>query len=227
MIEIRAAESRGRTRLGWLDSHHAFSFGQYRDPSRMGFRALRVVNDDWIAPASGFGMHPHRDMEILSFVSRGALEHRDSMGHGAVIGAAEVQRMTAGTGVLHSEFNPSEEEPTRILQVWIEPEVPGLEPSWEQRAFGDGWQLVASGDAREGSLRIHQDASVYRGRLAADQVIRHELAPGRHAWLQVARGEVAVGESRLRSGDAAAVRDESAVIVRPVTASEVLLFDLA
>jgi redox-sensitive bicupin YhaK (pirin superfamily) len=227
MIAIRPSEDRGRTRFGWLDSRHSFSFGDYRDPRHMGFRALRVINDDVIAAGQGFGTHPHRDMEILTFMQAGSLAHRDSMGNGSVIRPGDVQRMTAGTGVMHSEMNPSADEEARLLQVWIEPDTLGLEPSYEQRHFGDDWQLVASPDGRDGSITLHQDARVFTGRLEAGEQQLHRLAPGRHVWLHVIEGEVEAAGEKLGAGDAVAISDVSEVAIRASQESRVLLFDLA
>jgi redox-sensitive bicupin YhaK (pirin superfamily) len=232
MITIRPANERGRTALDWLDSRHSFSFGDYYDPAHMGFRSLRVVNDDQIAPGAGFGTHPHRDMEIISYVVNGALEHRDSLGSGEVLRPGEVQRMTAGTGVLHSEFNPSPAEPTHLLQIWLLPERRGLTPGYEQKAYPDAerrgrWRLVASRDGRDGSVTIHQDAELYATLLEPGDEATHTLRPGRHAWVQVARGAVTVNGRPLRAGDGAAVSDEAALAVAATEPAEVLLFDLA
>lgn len=228
MIEIRRSKDRGHTRTDWLESSHTFSFGDYRDPSRMGFRRLRVINDDVIAPGMGFGMHPHRDMEILTFMSRGSLEHRDSMGNGSVIRPGDVQRMTAGIGVRHSELNPSPAEETRLLQVWIEPEELGLEPSYEQRSFQGPWRLVASRDGRDESITVHQDVDVFQGHLEAGEMRSHRLGPGRHGWLQVVEGDVRSGGHRLADGDALVSTDEGSEIeIHAITSSHVLLFDLA
>lgn len=228
MIDVRLAHSRGTTRTDWLDSQHSFSFGGYRDPAWTGFRRLRVINDDLIAPRAGFGMHPHQDMEILTFMERGSLEHRDSMGNGSVIRPGDVQRMTAGTGVRHSEVNPSDEE-TRLLQVWIEPDTLGLEPSYEQRSYGasgSSVKLVASRDGRDGSVRVHQDVDVHRATLAAGESHAFELAPGRHAWLQVVSGTFELNGHRLDDGDGAAVSDEPKLEITALTDSCFLLFDL-
>jgi redox-sensitive bicupin YhaK (pirin superfamily) len=232
VIRIRRADERGRTRLAWLDSRHTFSFGGYHDPDHMGFRALRVLNDDRVAPGGGFGTHPHRDMEILSFVLSGALAHEDSTGAGSVIHPGEVQRMTAGSGVRHSEMNPSAEEPVRFLQVWILPERMGLEPGYEQRAFAhdelaDRLRLVASPDGRDGSITVHQDALVYLARLGEDGEAAHPIGPGRHAWVQVASGEVYVNDEVLAEGDGVAVSAEEEIRLSGREAGEVLLFDLA
>src|SRR5436190_521504 len=195
MIGVRLAEDRGRTAIDWLDSRHSFSFNDYYDPRHMGFRSLRVINDDRVAPAAGFGAHPHRDMEIITYVLSGALEHRDSLGSGEVLRPGEVQRMTAGTGIRHSEFNPSETEPVHLLQIWLLPERTGLTPGYEQKAYPEAerrgrWRLVASPDGRDGSVTVHQDAAMSVTILDAGQTVMYELARGRHAWVQVARGAV-------------------------------------
>lgn len=227
MIEIRRSEDRGRSRTDWLKSRHSFSFGDYRDPAQMGFRRLRVINDDVIAPDSGFGMHPHRDMEILTFVQAGTLEHRDSLGNGSVIRPGDVQRMTAGTGVRHSERNPSPDESTRLLQVWIEPDSLGLAPSYEQRTFSGPWRLVASRDGRDESLTVHQDVDVYQGRLEAGALQSYALRAARHAWIQVASGELEIAGHPLSAGDALALIEEEKIEIRAITSSQLLLFDLA
>lgn len=233
MITLRPAAERGRSALGWLDSRHTFSFADYDDPRHQGFGALRVINDDRVAPGAGFGTHGHRDMEIVSYVLAGALEHRDSMGNGSIIRPGEVQRMTAGTGVLHSERNPSRTEPVHFLQIWILPERSGLTPGYEQRAFDlDAARgrlvLVASRDGREGSLTIHQDASIYAARLGSGERASLPLTPGRKAWVHVARGEVTLNDSAaLGEGDGAALRDEREVVLEGRSQAEVLVFDLA
>ena len=227
MIALRPAEERGHTRLSWLDSRHSFSFDRYYDPRHMGFRVLRVINEDRVDPGQGFGTHPHRDMEILTFVLEGALEHKDSLGSGSVIRPGDVQRMTAGTGISHSEFNPSRTEPVHFLQVWILPERPGLEPSYEQRSFpAAGLRLVGSRDGREGSVRIHQDVLVHLARLSPGEDVVHALAPGRHAWIQMARGAAQVNGARLAAGDGAALSEERSVTLRGVDGAEALLFEL-
>lgn len=227
MIEIRRSEDRGHTHLDWLDSRHSFSFGEFRDPRHMGFRRLRVINDDAVRAGAGFGMHPHQDMEILTFLQSGALAHRDSLGNAWLLRPGDVQRMTAGTGVTHSERNPCDSEAAQLLQVWIEPAMRGLEPSYEQRSFSDAWQLVVSRDAREESIKVHQDVDVFRGRLEAGAVRDHELAPGRHAWVQIVAGDVEIAGHRLKTGDAVAVSGESLVRIKSIASSDVLLFDLA
>jgi len=227
MIALRPAEERGHTRLSWLDSRHSFSFDRYYDPRHMGFRVLRVINEDRVDPGQGFGTHPHRDMEILTFVLEGALEHKDSLGSGSVIRPGDVQRMTAGTGISHSEFNPSGTEPVHFLQVWILPDQPGLAPSYEQRSFpAAGLRLVGSRDGREGSVRIHQDVLVHLARLSPGEDVVHALAPGRHAWIQMARGAAQVNGARLAAGDGAALSEERSVTLRGVDGAEALLFEL-
>ena len=232
MIIIRPRDQRGRTALDWLDSAHTFSFGDYYDPAHMGFRALRVINDDRVDAGKGFGMHPHRDMEILTYVLSGALEHRDSLGTGSVIRPGEVQRMTAGTGILHSEHNPSRSEPVHLLQIWLLPERRGLPPSYEQKAFPRSKQtgklrLVAARDGREGAVSIHQDVDVFACHLDQGEQARRDLPKGRHAWVQVARGAVTLNGKELQAGDGAALSDEPAVELAAQEPSEVLLFDLA
>ncbi|TMB43281.1 MAG: pirin family protein [Deltaproteobacteria bacterium] len=227
MIALRPAEERGHTRLSWLDSRHSFSFDRYYDPRHMGFRVLRVINEDRVDPGQGFGTHPHRDMEILTFVLEGALEHKDSLGSGSVIRPGDVQRMTAGTGITHSEFNPSGTEPVHFLQVWILPDQPGLAPSYEQRSLpAAGLRLVGSRDGREGSVRIHQDVLVHLARLSPGEDVVHALAPGRHAWIQMARGAAQVNGARLAAGDGAALSEERSVTLRGVDGAEALVFDL-
>lgn len=231
MIQVRKAQDRGHFDHGWLDTYHTFSFGDYSDPAHHHFRTLRVMNEDRVAPGQGFGMHPHRDMEIVTYVLSGALEHRDSMGNGEVLRPGELQRMTAGTGVLHSEFNPSETEPVHLYQIWLFPERKGLEPSYEQRAFPDEekhnrWRVVASRDGREGSLTIHQDAELRLAALDAGRSLEYALPAGRHAWLQVLRGAVTLNGEELHAGDGAAVSDEAQLTLTAAVDTEVLLFDL-
>jgi quercetin 2,3-dioxygenase len=232
MIRVRKASERGHFDHGWLDTYHTFSFARYYDPRHMGFRALRVINDDRVAPGRGFGAHPHEDMEIVTYVLDGALAHRDSLGTGSTIRPGELQRMTAGTGIVHSEFNPSESEPVHLYQIWLMPEREGLEPSYEQRAFPEeerhnGLRLVASPEGRDGSLTIRQDARLYLGSLDGSREVRHEVSPGRHAWLQVLRGGVGLNGLSLSGGDGAAISDESSLAITADGPSEVLLFDLA
>jgi len=231
MITVRPSGERGHSNRGWLDSHFSFSFADYCDPAHTGFRTLRVINEDRVAPGAGFGTHPHRDMEIVTYVLEGALEHRDSMGNQSVLRPGEVQRMTAGTGVLHSEYNPSETEPGHFLQIWILPEAKGLRPGYEQKAFPaeekrGRLRLAASRDGRDGSVTIHQDAELYVSLLAPGEEATHPLGAGRHAWVQVARGAVELNGRRLETGDGAAVSDEPLLTLRGSRDAEVLLFDL-
>jgi redox-sensitive bicupin YhaK (pirin superfamily) len=232
MIQLRPSAARGRTKLDWLDSRHTFSFGDYHDPARMGFRSLRVLNEDWIAPGAEFPMHGHRDMEILTIVLDGALAHRDSLGNGSVIRPGELQRMSAGTGIMHAEANPSATEPVHLLQIWLLPDRRGHEPGYEQRAFpaeetAHHLRPVATPDGREGSLTIHQDAALFLAMIGPGQHVLHRLRPGRHAWVQVARGVVTIDDATLAAGDGAAISDEETVQVDGVEAAEILLFDLA
>ena len=232
MIEIRKAEDRGGGSHGWLDTRHTFSFADYHDPEHMGFRALRVINDDRVAPGGGFPSHPHRDMEIVTYVLDGAIEHQDSMGNGTVIRPGDVQRMSAGTGVVHSEFNHSRVDPLRLLQIWILPQRRGLTPGYEQRSFtADERQgrlrLIASQDGHDGSVTIHQDARIYATLLGPGATVSHALDRDRHAWVQVARGRVRLGEIELSEGDGVAMSDVGAVDLEGVYDAEVLLFDLS
>ena len=231
MIRIRKAGDRGHAQYDWLDTWHTFSFDTYHDPAHMGFRSLRVMNEDRVQPGQGFGMHGHRDMEIVTYVLEGALEHRDNMGNGSIIHAGEFQRMSAGTGVQHGEFNPSETEPVHLYQIWLLPDTKGLKPSYEQRTFSEdekqGTLLLVASPEADGSLMIHQDARIYLSALEADQEVRHELRPGRHAWGQVLRGSVEINGQRLAISDGAAVSDESSVTIRAAEPADVMLFDLA
>ena len=232
MITRRPAGERGRTRTDWLDSYHTFSFNRYYDPRHVGFRALRVINEDFVAPAAGFPPHSHRDMEIITYVTRGALEHQDSMGNQSVIRPGEVQRMSAGTGVTHSEYNPSPGEPVHLLQIWIEPERTGLAPGYEQKEFApDGargrLRLVASRGGRENSVNVHQDVEVYSALLEAGDGITHGLKPGRHAWVQLVKGSLSLNGEELKPGDGAAVSGELSLTFKALEPSELILFDLA
>ena len=232
MITVRKREERGRETMGWLDSKHTFSFGHYHDPAQMGFGSLRVINEDRVVPGAGFPPHGHRDMEIISYVLDGALEHQDSTGTQSVIRPGEVQRMTAGTGVRHSEYNASDKEQVHFLQIWILPEKEGLKPGYEQRDFPEDekrntLRLVASRDGRQGSLTVHQDVDLYAGLLEAGKSTGFELKPGRKAWLQVARGQVTLNGTLLKEGDGAAVSDVTKLELVGETKAEVLLFDLA
>jgi redox-sensitive bicupin YhaK (pirin superfamily) len=231
MITVRHAEDRGKSDLGWLDSRHSFSFADYYDPRQLGFSALRVINDDRVAPGRGFGTHPHRDMEIISYVLEGAIEHKDSMGTGSTIVPGDVQRMSAGTGVLHSEFNPSKTEPVHFLQIWILPEKTGLAPSYEQRTFAPQetkgkLRLVASREGRDGSVTVHQDMQLFAAKLEEGERASLDLLPGRKAWVQVASGKVSVNDSPLGEGDGAAVEREKKLEIVANGRSEVLVFDL-
>jgi redox-sensitive bicupin YhaK (pirin superfamily) len=231
-VAVRAAAERGRTDWGWLDSRHTFSFGEYDDPRHMGFRALRVINDDRVAPGGGFGAHAHRDMEILSYVLEGALAHKDSMGTGSVIRPGEIQMMRAGTGVTHSEFNESRTEPVHFLQIWIVPDERGLTPAYGQRtvdreAARRGFALLASRDGAAESLRVHQDVSLWLALLEAGDRRELPLRPGRHAWVHVARGSADVNGRTLHEGDGAAVSGTEVVSLAARAAAEVLVFDLA
>lgn len=232
MIQKRNANERGRTSIDWLDSRFSFSFDQYYDPKWMGFRSLRVINDDRVAAAAGFPLHPHRDMEIVTYMLEGELAHKDSMGNGAGISAGEVQRMTAGTGILHSEFNPSKHDAAHLLQIWMLPRARGLKPSYDQKKFPVEAKrgkllLVASGDGRDGSLHIQQDADLFASVLEPGDRVKHTLAPGRGAWLQVARGSVSVNGTPLQEGDGAFTEDERTLEIESNGArAEFLLFDL-
>jgi quercetin 2,3-dioxygenase len=231
-IRVRRAAERGHAEYDWLDTWYTFSFNTYYDPAKMGFRSLRVINEDWVQPGKGFGMHGHRDMEIITYVLEGAIEHRDSLGTGSVLRAGEFQHMTAGSGIRHSEFNPSSTEPLHLYQIWLLPGSEGLMPSYDQKTFPEAekqgrLRLVASPDAQDGSLLIHQDARVYLSSLTTGQEVKHELHPGRHAWLQVLRGAVDLNGQRLAVSDGAAVSDETELTIRANESSEVMLFDLA
>ncbi|WP_339726905.1 pirin family protein [uncultured Gimesia sp.] len=232
MIRIRKAQERGHADHGWLDTFHTFSFADYQDPEHMRFRALRVMNEDVVQPGQGFGTHPHRDMEIVTYVLEGALEHKDSMGHGEVLRAGEFQRMSAGTGITHSEFNPSENESVHLYQIWLFPERKGIEPSYEQKRFPDSEQqnqlrLVASPQAEQGALLIHQDARIYLSQIDQGKTVTYELPEGRHAWLQVLRGAVVLNEVPLDTSDGAAVSDIGKLTIEATDNAEIMLFDLA
>ncbi len=232
MILIRKSEQRGHEHHGWLDTYHAFSFANYYDPKQMGFRSLRVVNEDRVTPGEGFPPHSHNNMEIISYVLEGGLEHRDSMGNGGVIHPGEVQRMSAGTGVTHSEFNASKSEGLHFLQIWLLPDQRGLKPSYEQKSFPaeerrGKLRLIASADGSDGAVTIHQDAKVYTTLLEQGQGLTYQLDSARHAWVQVAQGAITLNGQALRQGDAAAVSDEHELTISAQEAAEVLLFDLA
>lgn len=232
MYAIRRSEERGHADHGWLNSYHTFSFAGYRDPNHMGFRSLRVINEDRVAAGQGFGTHAHHDMEIVSYVLNGELEHKDSMGNGEVLRSGEFQRITAGTGITHSEFNPSTQNSTHFYQIWLRPERKGIEPSYEQKVFdpagrSNQWQLVASRDARDGSLLIHQDANIFLANLTSAYELSMVIPTGRHAWLQVLRGSVVIAGHALDTSDAIAVSDEAELIVKATPDAELMLFDLA
>lgn len=232
MITVRPADERGKTQTSWLDSHHTFSFNQYYDPRYTGFRDLVVINEDYVAPGKGFPTHGHQDMEIISYVVEGELAHRDSTDVSSVIRPGDVQRMSAGMGVRHSEFNPSNTEPTHFLQIWIQPQQGGLPPSYEQRTFPatdrrGTLRLVASRDGREGSVTVHQDVHLYVTMLEAGEELRHRLGDDRHAWVQVIRGAVRLNGTSLRAGDGASISKEPVLQIGTTEAAELLLFDLA
>jgi len=230
-LTIRKSEDRGRANFGWLDSKHTFSFGHYHDPKHMGFGPLRVINDDRVAPGGGFPTHPHSDMEIISYVLEGALEHKDSLGTGSVIRPGDVQRMSAGTGIRHSEFNASKTESVHFLQIWIIPERKGIAPGYEQKAFDDAekrgqLRLIGSRDGRDGSVTIHQDVDLYATLLARGEAVEHTVAAGRGGWVQVARGTVVMNGERLREGDGVAVSTSGLLRIEGDTDAEVLMFDM-
>ena len=227
---IRKASERGHASHGWLDTWHSFSFADYHDPHWMGFRSLRVINDDLVMPGMGFGTHPHRDMEIITYILSGSLEHKDSMGNGRIIRTGEAQYMSAGTGVQHSEFNPSKDEAVHLLQIWIQPDGKGLSPRYAEKSFTNtptgAFHLVTSKAGRDGSIAIHQDAELWIAKLGAGDSITHELAAGRHAWIHVAEGQVAINGKKLNGGDAAAVDEAISLELSASSPSQVLLFDL-
>jgi quercetin 2,3-dioxygenase len=234
MITVRPANQRGHFNHGWLDTYHTFSFDQYRDPKHVHFRALRVINEDTVAPGRGFGMHPHANMEIITYVLSGALEHRDSLGTGEVIRPGDGQRMSAGTGIMHSEFNPSQSEPVHLLQIWIFPDKDKYEskPSYEQKAFADEekrnrWRLIASPTGEQGSVTIQSDARLLVTKLKAGESVPVTLREGRHAWLQMATGSATLNGVELHQGDGAGVSEESGLTITATEDAEILLFDLA
>jgi len=229
-MTIRRANERGHAEHGWLDTYHTFSFANYYDPQWMGFRSLRVINDDLVMPGMGFSMHSHRDMEIITYILSGSLQHKDSMGNGRVIRTGEVQYMSAGSGVHHSEFNPSKDEAVHLLQIWIQPDAKGLKPHYAEKSFRDTapgrLSLVTSKTGRDGSIAIHQNADLWLARLDVGDRVKHKIAPGRHAWVHVAEGEVTLNGNKLNGGDAAAVNGESTLELKATELSQVLLFDL-
>lgn len=232
MIRIRKSDERGHANHGWLDTYHTFSFADYYDPAQMSFRSLRVINEDRVAPGRGFGMHAHNDMEIVTLVLEGSLAHKDSLGNGSAIRPGDLQRMSAGTGIEHSEFNPSEREPVHLYQIWIMPERRGLPPGYEQKAFDtaarlNALQLVASPDGHDGSLVIRQDARLFLTTVDKDHTVAYPIKPGRALWLQILRGEAEVNGKRVSAGDGAAITDEAALQLKGAPGAECLLFDLA
>lgn len=232
MITKRPSEERGHADYGWLKTYHTFSFGNYHDPKHVHFRSLRVINEDWVQPGRGFGTHPHDNMEIITYVLEGELQHKDSMGNGSIIRPSQIQTMSAGTGITHSEFNPSQTDPVHLLQIWIIPNQKNVDPAYGEYTFDvEGrkgrLQLIASNDGRDNSAVIHQDANLYTTVLATDQSLAHNLAPGRHAWLQVSRGRLELNGVSLEAGDGAAITDESTLTLTGKENAEVLLFDLA
>ena len=230
MIKIRKTSERGHAEHGWLDTYHTFSFADYYDPQWMGFRSLRVINDDLVMPGMGFGKHPHRDMEIITYILSGALEHKDSMGNGRVIRPGDVQYMAAGTGVQHSEFNPSKDEAVHLLQIWIQPDAIGVTPRYAEKSLKDAapgkLHLVTSKAGREGSIDIHQDADLWLAKLDTGDKVTHKLFSGRHAWLHVAEGDVSLNGKNLSGGDAAAISEKNALEMSGIKPAQVLLFDL-
>jgi quercetin 2,3-dioxygenase len=232
MINLRRSAERGGGDFGWLNTRHSFSFDQYYDPRYMGFRSLRVINEDVVAPAGGFPTHPHRDMEIITYVLQGKLEHKDSLGTGSVILPGDGQSMTAGRGIRHSEMNPSQTQPVHLLQIWILPEKNGLEPSYEQKSFPESekrgkLRVIASRDGREGSVKINQDAQLFVSLLSPEQQVSYQLEKNRHGWLQVAKGAIELNNLQLQQGDGAAISEEQRLTIKALEESEVLLFDLA
>jgi quercetin 2,3-dioxygenase len=232
MINIRPSEERGGGDYGWLNTRHTFSFNTYHDPKFMGFRSLRVINEDYVAPGQGFPMHPHRDMEIITYILEGALEHKDSLGTGSVIRPGDGQRMSAGSGIRHSEANPSKTDAAHLLQIWILPDRQGIKPSYEQKAFPTEeklgkLRLIASPTGKDGSVTIHQDAKLYVTLLGPGETVTHHIEPDRHAWIQIAKGSVELNGKPLKQGDGAAVSDEKQLTVKGTEDAEVLLFDLA
>jgi redox-sensitive bicupin YhaK (pirin superfamily) len=232
MLRLRKSSDRGHFDHGWLNTYHTFSFADYYDPAQMGFRSLRVINEDRVAPGQGFGMHGHRDMEIVTCVLSGALEHKDSLGHGEVLRPGEMQHMSAGRGIRHSEFNPSATEPVHLYQIWLSPREANLIPSYSQKAFppedrAGRWQLVCSPDGADGSLKIQQDAQMYLANVPASGQLHFDFAPGRHGWLQVLRGSLTANDESLSAGDGLAISNESNIDLQTTADCELLLFDLS
>ncbi|MCE0523303.1 MAG: pirin family protein [Methylacidiphilales bacterium] len=229
MIQLRKSNERGHAEHDWLDSYHTFSFADYYDPEHTNFRALRVINEDRVAPEMGFSMHPHRDMEIITYVVSGELRHRDSMGNTAVMRAGDVQRISAGTGIMHSEINESPKQPVHLLQIWIMPDHKGVKPAYAEKSFAgakSGLHLVASKSGREGSISINQDANLFLGKLKAGDTVRQPIVAGRHAWLQLIEGELDANGARLTPGDAIAISEADSLVLAAVKPSDFLLFDL-
>jgi quercetin 2,3-dioxygenase len=230
MMKIRRANERGHANHGWLDTYHTFSFADYYDPNWMGFRTLRVINDDLVMPGMGFGTHPHRDMEIITYILSGALEHKDSMGNGRVIRAGEIQYMSAGTGVKHSEFNPAKDEAVHLLQIWIQPDQKGVAPRYAEKSFSNipkgALHLATSKTGRDNSIPIHQDADLWLGKLDSSDRVIHELTSGRYGWLHVAEGQISVNGHSLKAGDAAALAEPTRLEMTAEHPSQILLFDL-
>lgn len=233
MITLRPANERGAVNFGWLDSKHSFSFGNYYDPNHMGFASLRVINEDKVQPGKGFGTHAHKDMEIISYVLSGALEHKDNIGNGSIIRPGEVQRMSAGTGILHSEYNPSDNQPVHFLQIWVLPEQKGIQPGYEQKFFADAQKsgklrLLGSQDGREGSVTIHQDIDLYATALGQGKQVSYSIAKQRKLWIQVAKGAINLNDNSLTAGDGAAIADEEMITLKATADdTEVLVFDMA
>ncbi|MDX1962896.1 MAG: pirin family protein [Pirellulales bacterium] len=231
MFQVRKSNARGHVQHGWLESFHTFSFADYHDPQWTGYRHLRVINDDWIMPGQGFGQHPHRDMEIITYMLEGELEHRDSLGNGRILRAGDVQYMAAGTGILHSEFNPNPATPTHLLQIWIKPDTRGVAPRYAEMSLTDQQpgtlRLVASADGRAGSILIHQDADLWIGKLNTGQEVFHSLNESRHLWLHVATGEITVNGQMLAAGDALYGAGPARLSLTCVQPAQALLFDLA
>jgi redox-sensitive bicupin YhaK (pirin superfamily) len=229
-MKILKANERGHANLGWLDSYHTFSFGEFYNPAQMGYRSLRVINDDLVMPGGGFGTHPHRDMEIITYILSGSLEHKDSMGNGRVIRTGDVQYMAAGTGVQHSEFNPAKDEAVHLLQIWIKPDRPGLTPRYAEKSFQNAptgqLHLVTSKTGEANSIPINQDANLWLAKLEKGETVTHRLAPGRNAWVHVAEGEITLNGETLNGGDAASVNGETALELSTNKSAQVLLFDL-
>ena len=232
MLSVRRSQDRGHFDHGWLQTYHSFSFGDYYDPHFMGFRDLRVINEDWVQPGKGFGTHPHQNMEILTYVLEGTLEHKDSMGNGSTIKPGEIQRMSAGSGVTHSEFNGSKEEPVHLMQIWILPQEKGIPPSYEQKPVppakpDNPWRLIASPEGKEGAVTLHQDTRVFLGDIEAGREVFFQHKPDRHLWLQVLQGELEVCGETLKAGDGVAISEEANINFKAHSPVELLLFDLA